>query len=237
MRVIVAIDILGGKCVRLTRGDYNSKTVYNENPLEVAKEIEAGGVKYLHLVDLDGAKSKKIINYRILEQISAKTTLRIDFGGGIRSWEDIKIAFSSGAHQVTGGSIAVNAPELFLEWLTRFGNEKIILGADFIDRKIVTGGWTEKSDEDIIRFITGYSARGIKYVICTDVDKDGMLMGPATELYREILGSVSVNLIASGGITSLKDIEDVRTSGCKGAIIGKAMYEGKIKLKDLRDLC
>jgi phosphoribosylformimino-5-aminoimidazole carboxamide ribotide isomerase len=237
MRVIVAIDILDGKCVRLTRGDYNKLSIYNENPLEVAKEIEASGIKYLHLVDLDGAKNKRIVNYRILEQISSKTGLIIDFGGGIRTDEDIMIAFNSGARQVTGGSIAVTSPDLFLEWLNRFGNEKIILGADFINRKIVTSGWTEKSDEDIIAFITGYSARGVKYAICTDVDKDGMLMGPAAELYKEILESVSISLIASGGITSLKDIEDVRVAGCEGAIIGKAIYEGRIKLNDLRDLC
>jgi phosphoribosylformimino-5-aminoimidazole carboxamide ribotide isomerase len=237
MRLIIAIDILGGKCVRLSRGDYASKTIYNEHPLEVAKEIEASGIKYLHLVDLDGAKSRKIVNYRILEQISAKTKLKIDFGGGIRTEEDINIAFSSGAQQVTGGSIAVSSPALFMDWLTRFGNEKIILGADFINRKIVTSGWLEKSEEDIISFIAGYAEKGVRYTICTDVDKDGMLMGPSTVLYKEVLESVNINLIASGGITSLQDIEDLSTSGCEGSIIGKAVYEGKIKLKDLRDLC
>lgn len=237
MRLIIAIDILGGKCVRLSRGDYNTKKIYSEHPLEVAKEIEDSGIEYLHLVDLDGARNRKIVNYRIIEQISSKTALKIDFGGGIRSEEDIDIAFSSGARQVTGGSIAVSSPTLFLEWLTRFGNEKIILGADFINRKIVTGGWVEKSDEDIISFVTNYAEKGVRYTICTDVNKDGMLMGPSTDLYKEILESAAINLIASGGITSLKDIEDMRSVGCEGAIIGKAIYEGRIKLKDLRELC
>lgn len=237
MRLIIAIDILGGKCVRLSRGDYNTKKIYSEHPLEVAKEIEDSGIEYLHLVDLDGARNRKIVNYRIIEQISSKTALKIDFGGGIRSEEDIDIAFSSGARQVTGGSIAVSSPTLFLEWLTRFGNEKIILGADFINRKIVTGGWVEKSDEDIISFVTNYAEKGVRYTICTDVNKDGMLMGPSTDLYKEILESAAIKLIASGGITSLKDIEDMRSVGCEGAIIGKAIYEGRIKLKDLRELC
>lgn len=237
MRIIVAIDILDGKCVRLTRGDYGTKKVYNENPLEVAKEIEDNGVKYIHLVDLDGAKHKKITNYKVLELISSKTGLNIDFGGGIRSDEDLKIAFSSGAKQITGGSIAVTSPSLFLEWLAKFGNEKIILGADCIDRKITTNGWAEKSDEDIIGFISAYCSKGVKYSICTDVDKDGMMKGPAKELYKEILSSVKISLIASGGITTIKDIEDLQESGCEGAIIGKAVYEGKITLKELRPLC
>jgi phosphoribosylformimino-5-aminoimidazole carboxamide ribotide isomerase len=237
MRLIIAIDLLGGKCVRLSRGDYNTRKIYSEHPLEVAKEIEESGIKYLHLVDLDGAKERKIVNYRILEQISSQTDLKIDFGGGIRSVEDINIAFSSGARQVTGGSIAVSSPTLFLEWLKRFGHEKIILGADFINRKIVTGGWVEKSDEDIISFVTNYAKKGVRYAICTDVNKDGMLMGPSTGLYKEILESATINLIASGGITSLKDLEDMRSIGCEGAIIGKAVYEGRIRLKDLRELC
>lgn len=237
MRIIVAIDILDGKCVRLTRGDYGTKKIYNENPLEVAKEIEDNGIKYIHLVDLDGAKNKKITNYRVLEVISSKTGLNIDFGGGIRSDEDLKIAFSSGAKQVTGGSVAITSPSKFLEWLSTFGNEKIILGADCIDRKVMTNGWTEKSEEDIISFISGYYSKGVRYSICTDVDKDGMMAGPATELYKEILNSVKIGLIASGGITSLKDIEDLRVSGCEGAIIGKAVYEGKITLKELSGKC
>ncbi len=237
MRIIVAIDIIDGKCVRLTRGDYGTKKIYNKNPLEVAKEIEGSGINYLHLVDLDGAKNKKITNYKVLELISSKTDLNIDFGGGIRSDEDIKIAFSSGARQVTGGSVAVASPSVFLEWLATYGNERIILGADCINRKIATNGWSEKSDEDILSFISGYWTKGVKYTICTDVDKDGMMKGPATDLYKEILNSVSISLIASGGITSVKDIEDLKESGCEGAIIGKAVYEGKITLKELRRLC
>jgi len=237
MRIIIAIDILGGKCVRLTRGDFSTKKIYNENPLEVAKEIEDSGLKYIHLVDLDGARNKRIINYKVLENISLKTDLAIDFGGGIRSDEDIRIAFESGAEQVTAGSIAVTSPALFMDWLTRYGDEKIILGADFKNREITTDGWTEKSDEDIISFISRYCAKGVKYSICTDVDKDGMMKGPSIEMYKEILASVNINLIASGGITSLKDLEDLATIGCEGAIIGKAVYEGKMKLKELRSLC
>jgi phosphoribosylformimino-5-aminoimidazole carboxamide ribotide isomerase len=237
MRIIPAIDILGGKCVRLTRGDYSSEKIYNEDPLEVAKEFEDNGLKYLHLVDLDGAKNKMIINYNVLDRIASKTSLTIDFGGGIRSELDLKIAFSSGARQVTAGSIAVSSPSVFLEWIDRFTSEKIILGADCINRKITTAGWTERSEEDVLGFISLYSSKGVKYSICTDVDKDGMMMGPATELYKEILNAVKINLIASGGISSIKDIEDVRSAGCEGAIIGKAIYEGKIKLKELREIC
>lgn len=237
MRIIVAIDIMDGKCVRLTRGNFEEKKIYNEDPLEVAKKIEDNGLKFLHLVDLDGARNKKITNYRILEKISHKTALSIDFGGGIRSEEDLRIAFSSGANQVTGGSIAVKSPSLFLDWLIKYGPEKIILGADTRDRKVAVNGWSEQSGEDIIEFISGYAAKGVKYAICTDVDKDGMLKGPATGLYREILAATRLNLIASGGISSLKDIDELKTAGCEGAVIGKAVYEGKIKLKDLRDLC
>ena len=237
MRIIIAIDILDGKCVRLTRGDFGTRKIYNEDPLEVAREIGDNGIRYLHLVDLDGARNKRIINYKILEQISLKTGLSIDFGGGIRSNDDIRIAFASGAKQVTAGSIAVNAPDLFLEWLTGYGNEKIILGADCKNRKVTTGGWTESTDEDVTEFISRYHAKGAKYSICTDVDRDGMLAGPSTELYKEILGVVKINLIASGGISSLKDLEEITGTGCEGAIIGKAVYEGKIKLKQLRDIC
>jgi len=237
MRIIVAIDILDGKCVRLTRGDYNEKKVYNEDPLEVAKEIEDNGLKFLHLVDLDGAKNKRIINYRILENISVKTGLSIDFGGGLRSDEDLRIAFSSGASKVTGGSIAVTSPTLFLDWLARYGTDRIILGADSRNRKVVTEGWSEESGEDIIEFISNYVSKGVKYSICTDVEKDGMLKGPSSELYQEILSSVKVHLIASGGISTLNDLDVLKTAGCEGTILGKAVYEGKIKLKDLKELC
>jgi phosphoribosylformimino-5-aminoimidazole carboxamide ribotide isomerase len=237
MRIIIALDIIDGKCVRLTRGDYDTKKIYNVNPLEIAKQVEDSGISHIHLVDLDGAKNKKITNYKVLEMLSGKTSLKIDFGGGIRSDEDIRIAFNSGALQVTGGSIAITEPAKFMEWLNKYGNEKIILGADCIDRKIATDGWSEKSEEDIICFIKDYSSKGIKYTICTDVSKDGMLMGPSTELYKEILASINVNLIASGGITTLRDVEILQEAGCEGAIIGKAVYEGKITLKDLGKLC
>jgi phosphoribosylformimino-5-aminoimidazole carboxamide ribotide isomerase len=237
MRIITAIDILGGKCVRLTQGDYSSKIIYNEDPLEVAKEFEDNGLKYLHLVDLDGAKKKMIINYHVLDRIASKTSLTIDFGGGIRSENDLKIAFSSGARQVTAGSIAVSSPSLFLEWLGRYTSDRIILGADCITRKIATNGWTEKSEMDVLDFMADYASKGVEYSVCTDVDKDGLMMGPSTELYKEILKAVRINLIASGGISSIKDIEDVKATGCEGTIIGKAIYEGKIKLKELRKIC
>lgn len=237
MRIIIALDIIGGKCVRLTRGDFNTKKIYNEDPLEVAKAVEDNGLKYIHMVDLDGAREKRVINYRILEKISEKTGLSIDFGGGIRSDDDLRIAFNSGASQVTGGSIAVTSPEVFIGWLNSYGPEKIILGADSRERKIVTEGWSESSDNDLINFISDYATNGVRYVICTDVDKDGMLEGPATELYSEILSMAKINLIASGGITSANDLEKLDSAGCEGAIVGKAIFEGKIKLKDLKKLC
>jgi phosphoribosylformimino-5-aminoimidazole carboxamide ribotide isomerase len=237
MRIIVALDIIGGKCVRLRQGDFNTKKVYNEDPLEVARQVEDNGINYIHLVDLDGAKNKKIENIKVLEKIAGKTNLIIDFGGGIRSYDDLNAAFNSGANQVTAGSIAVTDQILFLEYLSVFGSEKIILGADCINRKVSTGGWLENSDEDIISFISDYRSKGVKYTICTDIEKDGMLQGPSTALYKEILGSVKINLIASGGISSLNDIEDLRKSGCEGAIIGKAVYEGKLTLIELGRQC
>lgn len=237
MRIIAAIDILGGKCVRLTQGDFSTRIIYNEDPLEAAKEMEDNGIKYLHLVDLDGTQKKMIVNYGILEKIASHTSLEIDFGGGIRSDHDLKIAFSSGAKQVTAGSIALSSPALVREWLLKYGNEKIILGADSRDRKITVNGWQQESNTDVISFISGYCTQGIKYVICTDVEKDGAMEGPSTDLYREIIKSVTVNLIASGGISSTEDIHKIKETGCEGVIIGKAIYEGKIKLKELRDLC
>jgi phosphoribosylformimino-5-aminoimidazole carboxamide ribotide isomerase len=237
MRIIAALDILGGKCVRLTRGDFSTQKIYNEDPLEVAKEIQDNGIRYLHFVDLDGAKNKMIINYWILEKIASKTSLEIDFGGGIRSDHDLKIAFASGARQVTAGSIAVTSPDLVHEWFLKYGNQRIILGADAINRKIAINSWQQETEEDVVSFIQKYFSKGMKYTICTDVARDGMMQGPATELYREILSSAKVNLIASGGITTIKDIEDIQEAGCEGVIIGKALYEGKIKLSELRDLC
>jgi len=237
MRIIVALDILDGKCVRLTKGDYSKVKVYNIDPLEVVKEIESYGIEYLHLVDLDGAKNKKTVNYKILENISGKTRLKIDFGGGIRSREDLQTAFNCGARQVTLGSIAVSDPLLFSEWLTEFGQEKIILGADVRKHKVLTDGWTESSDKEIIAFIAGYRAKGVKYAICTDIEKDGMLRGPSTGLYKEILKIPGIKLISSGGITSVRDVEEMDRIGCEGTIIGKAIYEGKLTLKDLSRIC
>lgn len=237
MRIIVAIDIIGGKCVRLTRGNFNSKIIYNEDPLEVAIQVEDSGISYLHLVDLDGAKNKKIENIKVLENIAGKTNLKIDFGGGIRSIDDLKAVLNSGAQQVTAGSMALTDPLIFLEWLTELGPDKIILGADCFNRKVSTSGWMENSDKDIISFISGYKSKGVKYTICTDIDKDGMLQGPSTGLYKDILSAVDINLIASGGISSLKDIEDLRETGCEGAIIGKAVYEGRITLIELGKQC
>jgi phosphoribosylformimino-5-aminoimidazole carboxamide ribotide isomerase len=237
MRIIMAIDIMGGKCVRLTRGDFATGKVYSNDPVDVALEIEDKGLKYVHVVDLDGAREKRVVNYKILEKIAARTGLSIDFGGGIRSDDDLKIAFSSGAKQVTAGSIAVTEPSLMMEWLGTYGAEKIILGADFIGDEIATHGWTEKSGKKLISFISEYFLKGVKYVICTDVDKDGMMKGPSTDTYRKILEETKINLIASGGITSLRDIEEIRETGCEGAIIGKAVYEGKLKLQELGKLC
>ncbi len=237
MRIIIAMDIIDGKCVRLTRGDYSTRIIYGEDPLEIAREFEDYGIRYLHLVDLDGAKNKRIINYRILEQLSSATNLKVDFSGGLRTNEDLKIAFRSGARQVTVGSIAVSQPPLFMEWVNRYGNERIILGADFRNRQVVTGAWTEVSEKDIISFISEYYAAGIKYAICTDAEKDGMLKGPSTKIYKEILTEVNINLIASGGISSIKDIEDIKTAGCEGVIVGKAVYEGRIKLNALTTIC
>lgn len=237
MRIIPAIDIINGKCVRLTKGDYSTIKVYNENPLEVAKVFENAGIKYLHLVDLDGAAANHIVNYKVLENIAKNTSLKIDFGGGIKSDEDLKIAFESGASQVVVGSVAYKNKELFLKWLEMYGDEKIVLGADAKDRKIATQGWLQTSNEDIVEFIAHYNKKGVKYVICTDINKDGMLQGASIELYQEILQKINVKLIASGGISSIDDLKKLKEIGCEGAIIGKAIYEGKININDLKNIC
>ncbi len=237
MRLIPAIDIIDGKCVRLSRGDYSTRKVYNENPLEVARMFEANGLEYLHLVDLDGAAVGRVVNYKILEKISAATGLKIDFGGGLRSGEDVRIAFESGAVRITGGSIAVQQPHVFEGWLKDYGNDRIILGADSKDRKIAVSGWTEVSGRDVVDFIACYENKGVHYVICTDIDKDGMLEGPSYTLYREILAKTGVMLIASGGVSSMDDLLRLKEIGCEGAIIGKALYEGKIKLQELEKIC
>ncbi|WP_343706474.1 1-(5-phosphoribosyl)-5-[(5-phosphoribosylamino)methylideneamino]imidazole-4-carboxamide isomerase [Flavobacterium sp.] len=236
MRIIPAIDIIEGKCVRLSKGDYDTKIVYNENPLEVAKSFEAHGIEYLHLVDLDGAKSSKIVNYKILEQIATQTGLKIDFGGGLKSDDDLRIAFESGANQITGGSIAVKNRAIFEKWISEYGSEKIILGADAKDEKIAVSGWLEESNEDLVPFIQDYQSKGIQYVICTDIAKDGMLQGPSFDLYNKILGEAKgIKLIASGGISTFDELPKLAELGCEGTIIGKAIYEGRITLKQLED--
>lgn len=237
MRIIPAIDIIGGKCVRLSKGDYSTKKIYNESPLEVAKEFEANGIQCLHVVDLDGAKSNHIVNFKVLHEIATQTILKVDFGGGLKSNEDLKIAFENGASQITGGSIAVKNPDLFQEWLNIYGAGKIILGADCIDRKIATHGWLETSSLDVVDFILNFEAKGVQYVICTDISKDGMLEGTSNELYVEIMDKTKIKLIASGGVTSIEDVERLIEMGCEGAIIGKAIYEQKITLQQLRKLC
>lgn len=232
--IIPAIDLIDAKCVRLSQGDYNQKTVYNENPLEVAKMFEDAGIKRLHLVDLDGAKAKHIVNYKVLETIAAKTSLVIDFGGGLKSDDDLRIAFESGAQMVTGGSIAVKDRETFMHWIETYGSEKIILGADAKDKKIAVSGWQEVSELPILDFIESYTENGIQKVISTDIARDGMLTGPSIELYKEIMERFpKLELIASGGIASMKDIYELNEIGIPGVITGKAIYEGRISLNEI----
>ena len=234
MRLIPAIDIINGKCVRLSKGDYATQKVYNENPLEVAKMFENHGVNYLHLVDLDGAKASHIVNYKVLEKIASKTNLNIDFGGGLKSDEDLQIAFECGAKQITGGSIAVKNPSTFKNWLQTYGADKIILGADAKNEKIAVGGWMEASKEELIPFIQDYEKEGVSYVICTDIAKDGMLQGPSFDLYQKILKSTSnIKLIASGGISTFDELPRLAEMGCEGTIIGKAIYEHRITMKEI----
>ena len=234
MKIIPAIDIIDGKCVRLSKGDYSTQKTYNENPLEVAKQFEANGIEYLHLVDLDGARSNKIINHKVLEKIANNTQLKIDFGGGLKSNEDIEIAFNSGAHQITGGSIAVKNPEVFKNWIIKYGVDKIILGADVNVRNIAVSGWLEDSGLDIVAFIKNHIRLGLHTVICTDIAKDGMLQGASIDLYKELQQEIpNLNLIASGGVASMNDLEQLLEMKMYGAIIGKAIYEGNISLKEL----
>lgn len=235
MKIIPAIDIIDGKCVRLSKGDYATKKIYNENPLEVAKEFESCGIQFLHLVDLDGARSKHIVNQKVLETLAKETSLQIDFGGGLKTEKDIQTAFNSGAKQITIGSIAVQDPEFCYRLVETYGSEKIILGADCENRNIKTSGWLKDSDKNVIDFILEYQRRGIRNVICTDISKDGMLGGASTELYLEILEQTSVDLIASGGISCIEDVYTMQQIGCKGTIIGKAIYEGKISLNQLQN--
>ena len=235
IEIIPAIDIIDGKCVRLSQGNYNSKKIYNENPLEIAKQYEDTGIKRLHLVDLDGAKSKRIVNYKTLESIAKNTSLIVDFGGGLKSNDDLKIAFNCGARMITGGSIAVKDNKTFSEWLSLYGEAKIILGADVKDEKIAVTGWLEDSGIDMWQFISDYKAKGITKVICTDISKDGMLQGPSTDLYVNMKNRFeNLYIIASGGISCIKDVENLNEKGIDAVIIGKAIYEGRISMKDLQ---
>lgn len=231
---IPAIDIIDGKCVRLSQGKYDSQKVYNENPVEVAKEFEAYGISRLHVVDLDGAASHHVVNYRVLDRIASQTSLIIDFGGGVKSDEDLVIAFDNGAQMVTLGSIAVKQPELFRQWLEKYGEEKIILGADVKDNKIAISGWKEESTQELMPFLKNYIEKGINKVLCTDISRDGMLEGPSTPLYKDIMTAFpDIHLIASGGVSSIDDILKLHESGIPAVVVGKALYEGKISLREL----
>lgn len=234
IELIPAIDIIDGKCVRLSQGDYNTQKVYNESPLEVAKEFEANGIRRLHVVDLDGAKSSHIVNYKVLDQIAGHTSLIIDFGGGIKTDEDLTIAFEYGAQMVTLGSVAVKNPDLFKSWLHKYGAEKMILGADVKDNRISVNGWKEESQQELLPFLDGYTQEGIRKVLCTDISRDGMLQGPSIELYKQIMSRFpDMHLIASGGVSSLDDIIRLDEAGIPAVVFGKALYEGRITLKDL----
>ena len=235
MTIIPAIDIIDGKCVRLTQGDYAQKTIYNESPLEVAKEFEDNGLTRLHLVDLDGAKVGTVINWKVLEAISSKTKMVIDFGGGIKAKEDVSVVLNSGAAFATIGSLAVKDEELFVEMLAQFGADKFLLGADVKDEMIVINGWINKTDINIIDFIQQYIDRGVQQIFCTDVSKDGKLEGPSIELYKNIIHQFpSLHFIASGGVSNNNDLVELHKIGCKSAIVGKAIYEGRITLTDLK---
>ena len=217
MRIIPAIDVIDGKCVRLSKGDYDTKKIYADDPVEMAKRFEDSGIQYLHLVDLNGAKSNKVQIAGLIEAIATQTKLIVDFGGGIKTEEDVKIAFESGANQITVGSVALNNPTLFYSWLKEYGSDKIILGADCKDRQIMTQGWLKGSKVDVVAFISEYMEQGVSTTIVTDIDKDGMLSGPAFELYNEIMSKTGVDLIASGGITTIADVLRLREMGCEGA--------------------
>ncbi|MET0634403.1 MAG: 1-(5-phosphoribosyl)-5-[(5-phosphoribosylamino)methylideneamino]imidazole-4-carboxamide isomerase [Chitinophagaceae bacterium] len=235
MEIIPAIDIIDGKCVRLTQGDYGQKKIYNEHPLEVARQFEQAGLKRLHLVDLDGARDKKVRNWKVLETLASKTNLSIDFGGGLTSEEDVRIVFNSGADYATVGSIAVKNEFEFGKWLLIFGPEKFLLGADVREEKISIHGWKEDTELDIYDFIGTYFAKGISQVFCTDISKDGKLEGPSTALYKKIITKYpTLYFIASGGVANIDDLNALRDAGCSGAIIGRAIYENRITLQQLK---
>ncbi len=234
MELIPAIDIIDGQCVRLTKGDYAQKTVYRNHPWEVAKEFETYGFKRLHVVDLDGAKAKHIVNSDVLQEITTETSLTVDFGGGIKTDEDIEKAFASGAQMVTVGSIAVTNPELFLSWIKKYGADRMILGADVRNGKISINGWKEDSSEDLLPFLRKYVDAGVTNVLCTEISKDGTLQGPAIDLYKRIMQEYpNLHLIASGGVSSIDDIKSLEAAGIPAVVFGKAIYEGRINLKEL----
>lgn len=235
IELIPAIDLIEGKCVRLSQGDYASRKVYDESPVEVARRLEDAGIRRLHVVDLDGAASRHIVNHRTLEEICTKTSLKVDFGGGVKSDDDLRIAFECGAQMVTGGSIAVKEPERFVGWLQRYGAERIILGADVKERRIAVSGWREESSLDLFPFLADYVGKGVRQVICTDIGRDGMLQGPSTLLYKEMLQQhPDLYLIASGGVSSMEDIHVLEAAGMPAVIFGKALYEGRITVEELR---
>ena len=234
MEIIPAIDIIGGKCVRLTKGNFNKKIIYNDDPLAVAKGFEAAGIKRLHIVDLDGANGQALMNLKTLSKISANTSLIIDFGGGLKYTEDIKSVFDAGASMVSVGSIIVKNPDLFAQWIVEFGAEKFLPGADVLDKKIKIHGWKEDTGIDVFDFITELISKGINRIFCTDISKDGMMEGPSIQLYRQIVDAFpTLDLIASGGISCLDDLLILQETGCKGAIVGKAIYEGKITMEQI----
>lgn len=237
MIIIPAIDIIDGKCVRLSQGDYAQQTVYHHNPVDVARQFEAAGITHLHVVDLDGAKAQHIINHHVLSAITTHTKLQVDFGGGVKTDADIQLAFASGAAQITAGSIAVKSPETVSRWLSTYGPEKIILGADVQGENIAINGWQQNSDVYLYDFLQAYIQQGIQYVICTDISKDGMLQGPSLDLYKNILARFTqLKLIASGGVSCIDDLHALKQAGLYGAIVGKAFYEGKIALHELANL-
>lgn len=232
--IIPAIDLIEGKCVRLTQGDYEQKKIYNEHPLEVAMQFEDAGLTRLHLVDLDGAKAKKVINWKVLETIATKTQLHVDFGGGVQSEDDLRVVFESGAKQVTGGSIAVKNPDLFEKWLSNYGGDKIILGADARNERVAVSGWEEGTELWVYDFVQKWIDKGAQYTISTDVAKDGLLQGPSFELYRNMQDQCpGIQIIASGGVSNLDDIEMLAEMNLFGVIVGKAIYEGKVTLTEL----
>lgn len=237
MRIIPAIDIINGECVRLTRGDYNQKTSYSYNVPNLAKRYENKGVKYLHLVDLDAAREKNLVNFSLVEKVCKQTNLKVDYGGGINSADDIKRLLDVGVDQVNIGSVALKDKALFLNWLYQFGPDKIVLSADTLDGKLRADAWTRETEIEIIDFIKNVEAEGLKYAVCTDIAKDGLLSGPSLNLYRQILAETKVNLIASGGVSTKEDILQLKEIGCEGAIIGKALYENHLSILEIVELC